>query len=191
MTLADKLTASRLILAPVFFLVFHWIMPGGGAIAIAALWLLFAAIEFSDLLDGMAARRDGTVSPFGKIFDPFADVFARVTYFVCFASAGIMPYWALLLILYREFAMLFLRMLLTQRGVAMGARPGGKLKAVFYAITGGSSLVFVSLRNLGLLVDILPALLVAVRVFYFVAVALAALSFLDYCIQFRKLGPKM
>jgi CDP-diacylglycerol--glycerol-3-phosphate 3-phosphatidyltransferase len=188
MTLADKLTASRLILAPIFFSVFRWRMSSRGAVVIAILWILFCAIEFSDLLDGLAARRSGTVSPFGKIFDPFADVFARVTYFVCFASVGIMPYWVLLVILYREFAMLFLRMLLTQRGIAMGARPGGKLKAVCYAIAGGSSLLLVTLKNLGFFSDGHPWMLIAVRVMYFIAAALAVISFIDYFIQFRKVG---
>ena len=61
---------------------------------IALLWGLFLVIEVSDLFDGLAARRTGTVSDFGKLFDPYADVFARITYFVCFALDGIMPAWS-------------------------------------------------------------------------------------------------
>ena len=131
MNLADRLTSSRLFLAPIFFIAYQWGSALGQGPATALLWVLFVAMEISDLLDGKAARKQGTVSAFGKLFDPFADVIERMTYFVCFAFSGIMPIWALLLILYREFAQLFLRMVLSGRGIAMGARPGGKLKAVF------------------------------------------------------------
>ena len=92
MNLADTLTASRLVMAPVFFVIYMW----GGAMglppaaSVAILWTIFVLIEVSDLLDGMAARAMKTVSGFGKLFDPFADVFARLTYFVCFAYTGIM-----------------------------------------------------------------------------------------------------
>ncbi len=132
MTLADKLTAVRLVLAPLFFIVYSWGASLGQTLTVVFLWVLFLVIEISDLLDGQAARRQGTVSDYGKVFDPFADVFARITYFVCFVSSGIMPVWALLLILYREFGQLFLRMLLAGKKVMMGARPSGKLKAVNY-----------------------------------------------------------
>jgi len=187
MTLADRLTASRLVLAPIFFAVYRWGGALGSVPVVVALILLFTVIEVSDLLDGMAARRQGTVSPFGKMFDPFADVVARMTYFVCFAFSGIMPLWAFLLILYREFSQLFLRQLLSGRGIAMGARPGGKLKAVFYMLAGALSLIFDSLLRLDLAPDFQQPLRIIVLCFYIVAVALSLLSFADYLLQFRKL----
>ena len=64
-------------------------------VSVVVLWSLFILIELSDLLDGAAARKLNTVSGFGKLFDPFADVFARLTYFVCFSYTGIMPLWIL------------------------------------------------------------------------------------------------
>lgn len=187
MTLADRLTASRLVLAPSFFIVYRW----GGAIGpiplISMLWALFIAIEVSDLLDGKAARGQGTVSSFGKVFDPFADVVARLTYFVCFLLAGIMPPWAFLIILYREFGMLFLRMVLSGKGIAMGARPGGKLKAVLYMLAGGASLLLDSLIRLDLAPQAVPAVRTIVLAVYILAVALSVGSFLDYLVQFRAL----
>lgn len=189
MNLADRLTASRMIMSPAFFALFVW----GGAwglpesLRALILVLLFAAIEVSDLLDGMVARGQKTVSAFGKLFDPFADVFARMTYFFCFAIEGLMPLWAFLLILYREFCQLFLRMLLAERGIAMAARPGGKLKAVFYMIAGAVSLAVWSWPRLGL--PELPAAPAGFVVtgLYVVAVALSLGSFADYLVQFRKL----
>ncbi len=192
MNLADRLTASRLFMAPVFFIVFSWgDSIGMSPLAVVTiLWSIFILIEVSDLLDGLAARRMKTVSGFGKLFDPFADVFARLTYFVCFAVAGIMPLWIFLVIIYREFSQLFLRQLLAEKGVAMGARPGGKVKAVFYMIAGAVSLLLWSLRALGLLVSMDSILSIVVTALYLVAAALSVGSFIDYLVQFRKIASR-
>jgi CDP-diacylglycerol--glycerol-3-phosphate 3-phosphatidyltransferase len=187
MTLADKLTASRLVLAPVFFAAYRYGGGLGPVPYIALLWLLFIVIEVSDLFDGLAARRSGTVSDFGKLFDPYADVFARITYFVCFALDGLMPAWVLVLILYRELSINFLRMLLAQRGIAMGARPGGKLKSATYMVAGAASLVLVSAHRLGLLSSLWSPFAVAIKAIYVIAALLAVASFADYLLQYRKL----
>lgn len=188
MTTADKLTASRIILAPVFFAAF--LLYRSGLVpplpVLVAMWLLFIYMEVSDLLDGMAARASSTVSDFGKLFDPFADVLARLTYFLCFAIDGIMPLWILLLVLYREYSIIFLRMLLTRRGISMGARPGGKAKAVLYMSAGLLSLAVVTLREY----TALPGLAAAetlTMVAYALAAILSVVSFIDYVAQFRKL----
>lgn len=189
MNLADALTASRLVMAPVFFVVYMW----GGSVglppsaSVAVLWSLFLLIEVSDLLDGMAARAQKTVSSFGKLFDPFADVFARLTYFVCFSFTGIMPLWIFLIIMYREFCQLFLRQLLAEKGVAMGARKGGKTKAVFYMIAGAASLILWSAGSLAIGEAYRPGMAAAVFVLYCIAALLSVGSFLDYIIQFRKI----
>lgn len=189
---ADRLTASRLFIAPLFFAVFMWGERVGMSSMVAAIFLiaLFAAIEISDLLDGIVARSSGTVSSFGKLFDPFADVFARISYFVCFAWSGIMPLWVLLVVLYREFGILFLRMILAERGLAMGARPGGKLKAVVYMLSGALSLVYWVIPRIGSSRSIFdPALYYAILGLYVLAAMLSIGSFIDYVVQFRKMMP--
>jgi CDP-diacylglycerol---glycerol-3-phosphate 3-phosphatidyltransferase len=191
MTLADKLTASRLLLAPFFFAAYRSGALLGDVPYIAVLWALFIVIEISDLLDGLAARRSGTVSDFGKLFDPYADVFARVTYFVCFALDGIMPPWALVVVLYRELSINFIRMLLAQKGIAMGARPGGKLKSATYMVAGAASLLLISLKRLDLLAGLWAPFSFAVYALYVLAALLAVVSFADYFSQYRKLsGPR-
>lgn len=190
MSHADRLTASRLFLAPLFFSLFMWGEKLGipGIVVALLLVVLFVIIEVSDLLDGMVARNMGTVSSFGKLFDPFADVFARITYFVCFAWAGIMPLWILLVVLYREFGILFLRQILAVKGLAMGARPGGKAKAVLYMVVGALSLLYWILPRLGLSAGSAdPIVRGALLVLYVAAALLSIISFIDYWLQFRKL----
>gem|GEM_PF-63530 len=197
MTVADKVTLSRIIVAPFFFFVLKaQFIPRQPALV--ALWIMFCWMELSDLIDGRVARTNNQVTSFGKLFDPFADVISRVTYFLAFASIGIMPLWVLLVVLYREFGILFLRMLLGLKGIAMGARSGGKLKAGVYMVAGLLSLVLytvrfysgadvsgpVSLSGAGGLTHVLGLLTL---IAYILAAVATVLSFIDYLVQFRKL----
>ena len=100
------------------------------------------------------------------------------------------PLWIFLIILYREFSQLFLRQLLAERGVAMGARSGGKIKAVFYMIAGGASLLLWSLRAMHLLPALDGVFGLSVFVLYCIAVVLSVGSFLDYIMQFRKIAAR-
>lgn len=186
MSKADKITLSRIILAPFFFLIYEYSLFSP-TISIVLLWLLYALMELSDLFDGRVARSEGKVSDFGKLFDPFADVFARLTYFVCFAFSGIMPLWIFVIILYRELAMLFLRMLLGFRGIALGARRGGKLKAGLYMASGLLSLIVFSFESLSLTPSWAPALRTVLLVIYVAAAVLSVVSFADYILEYRKL----
>lgn len=186
MTKADKITMSRIFLAPIFFIIYiYHIFPALPTVVL--LWLLFTVMEVSDLLDGQVARAEKKVSDFGKLFDPFADVLARTTYFLCFAWSAIMPLWILLIILYREFSILFLRMLLSSKGIAMGARPGGKLKAGIYMVSGTLALFHVSLEMLSVNFAWADALALVVQVGFIAAAFLSVASFIDYLVQFRKL----
>ncbi len=202
MNLADKITLSRIILAPFFFFFIKAeFIPRQPAIIV--LWILFAWMEISDLIDGKIARSSNHVDSFGKLFDPFADVISRVTYFLAFASIGIMPLWVLLIVMYREFGILFLRALLALKGTAMGARPGGKLKAGSYMVAGLLSLglytvqlyasnmngvAFGSFSNHSSEMAGLASVLQTLTYISYVVVAIATvLSFVDYLVQFKKL----
>jgi CDP-diacylglycerol--glycerol-3-phosphate 3-phosphatidyltransferase len=186
MTNADKVTLSRILLAPCFFVLYRY-SPFAGLPTVVVLWILFGAIEISDFVDGRVARAERKVSSFGKLFDPFADVIARITYFVCFALEGVMPPIILIIVLYREFGMLFLRQLLGLRGIAMGARPGGKLKSALYMVSGLLSLLLVSFSRLGWQPGFVSFLKLPVLIAYIIAGLLCVASFVDYLLQYRKL----
>ncbi|HWR11894.1 MAG TPA: CDP-diacylglycerol--glycerol-3-phosphate 3-phosphatidyltransferase [Rectinemataceae bacterium] len=186
MTKADKVTLSRIILAPLFFILYRYpLLPSLPTIIL--LWILFGLMEISDFVDGKIARASNEVSNFGKLFDPFADVLARITYFICFAFSGVMPLWVFLIILYREYSISFLRMMLSSKGIAMGARPGGKLKAGLYMTSGMLALFLVSFERLSILAKLIPALKIIVLAAFIGAGLLSILSFIDYLIQYRKL----
>ncbi|MEM5948113.1 CDP-diacylglycerol--glycerol-3-phosphate 3-phosphatidyltransferase [Spirochaetia bacterium 38H-sp] len=177
---ANILTSSRIVLAPVFFVLFGLAKTRPVFSVLLGLWVLYAVMEISDLFDGMVARRTGNVSDIGKLLDPFADVVARLTYFLAFVVAGILPAWIFLLIMYRELGILFLRMILSRHGFAMGARAGGKLKSVFYSVSTFMGLAVFSWPHIFPALGWLSYLNVAMIVCFSVSIVLAYMSFIDY-----------
>jgi CDP-diacylglycerol---glycerol-3-phosphate 3-phosphatidyltransferase len=98
-----------------------------------ALWLAFAlmvAAEISDALDGWTARRLRQVSDVGKILDPLADSFYRVSVFAAFAANRWMPIWILLVMLWRDIGVAWLRVVAETSKGTLGARTSGKWKAI-------------------------------------------------------------
>lgn len=138
MTLPNKLTLGRLVLTPVYFLVFFFSINRSfyPVYGIFVLWIIFVTMEVTDVLDGHIARKRNLVSDVGKLMDPFADVIARVTYFICFYSIGLMPLWALIVIIWREYCIMFIRALIAKEGTALAASIWGKAKAVTYFVSG-------------------------------------------------------
>ena len=87
------------------------------------------------LLMGDTPMFIGLVTDLGKVLDPCADVICHLTFFTCFIVSGIMPVWAFVFILWREFAQSFTRMLMMGKGKAMAANIFGKAKTCLYALT--------------------------------------------------------
>jgi CDP-diacylglycerol--glycerol-3-phosphate 3-phosphatidyltransferase len=150
------------------------------------LWAIFIASEITDYLDGMIARKRGETSDFGKLFDPFADTLTQITYFFCFVIDGILPSALFLLVLYREFGILFIRNLMLRKGIAMGARIGGKIKTVTYILAGACALLAASIVRLGFGDTIYRTVSLAAEVIFIISVIFSALSFFDYVSVYRK-----
>jgi CDP-diacylglycerol--glycerol-3-phosphate 3-phosphatidyltransferase len=186
MKLADKFTWMRGFLAPVFFLIYFIPIWTGrfGEISVFVMIPLLAVAELTDYFDGYFARKRNEVSDFGKLFDPFCDVILNVTVFFCLALSGYMPSFALLLIVYREFVINFVRLMAAQQGVAIGARKGGKTKTVTYIITCFYTLLLESCARFGFDPPLFTKNIVIVL--SVICVILAYISLADYLFSFRK-----
>ena len=182
MTLPNKITVARIILAPLFFISYFLPEWTGGFYEISAylILIIFAGIEISDFLDGYLARKYNLVSDLGKVMDPFADVLSRITYFLCFAFTGLMPLWIFLIIIYRELAITFLRMMMMGRGIVVAASLWGKLKAITYAVSGVLGVAVVGMDRLGILLDYLSILKILLLVVFYLSALAAVGSFLAY-----------
>jgi CDP-diacylglycerol--glycerol-3-phosphate 3-phosphatidyltransferase len=195
--MADRLSALRIILAPVFFIVYFlpvWIpavfrqFPRLAIWSLPVLWIIFVVSELTDMLDGMVARKRGEVSDFGKLFDPFADTLVQLTYFLCFVLDGIFPVILFIPVLYREFSILFVRNLMLRKGVAMGARISGKIKTVSYISSCALALLAVSIGRFAPGNGFIPAVRSAAVVVFVLSVVLSVISFLDYVKVYRTNG---
>jgi cardiolipin synthase len=94
------------------------------------LWgiLLFAVVVSTDWVDGYVARRTGQVTELGRILDPVADRLAIAAGLLTFAVSGVFPFWAALLILVRDVAVLLGgAMLLWGRDLRVDVRAIGKI----------------------------------------------------------------
>jgi len=190
MNFANRLTLLRVILAPLFFAVYFLSMQfiGNAVWAVSLLWVIFFISEITDMLDGMAARHLKQTSDIGKLFDPFADTLMQITCFLCFVIDGIIPAVLFLVVLYREFGMLFIRNLMLRKGIAMGARISGKIKTITYIAAATASLLYISLYRLGIFKSLQPALRITAVAVFCVSVLLSVLSFLDYVLVYRASG---
>ncbi len=182
MNLPNKLTVTRLIMVPVFFISFlvsTLSFKSAEVVGTVMMVICYAIAELSDLLDGKIARKYNLVTDLGKVLDPFADTLSHLTFFVCFMKLGFMPVWSFIIIMWREFAILFLRMLMMRVGKAVPANIFGKSKTVFYAITTLLSIIFMSLKTFapGSYIGTYEAVL---YVFFSLAAIASLLSFVTY-----------
>ncbi len=184
---ANAVTSFRLFASPLFFVAAA--LPAWTGrfeyLSVVSLWVLFVAIEITDVLDGAVARRMGLVSDMGKLLDPFADVISRLTYFVVFALLDVMPGWMVILVMYREIGIMFVRMVMYRDGIALAARRGGKAKAVVYATAGGFGILVVTARFVGWSPEVLVRLERGAVALFGAAVLFAWVSFIDYLVVFR------
>ena len=188
MNTANKITFLRVLLSPVFFILFFlplW-TSFPAYIAVPLTGVTFAAIELSDLFDGIVARKLNQVSDLGKALDPFGDSISRITYFFCFTISAYMPAWVFILILYRDMSVSFIRQLAVQKGTVMPSRMSGKIKAWVYALAGiaGTLYHFAVISDTRALVP--WGFTATMNALFFLAAAAAVWTLADYMLALRK-----
>lgn len=184
MTTANRITLGRLLLTPIFYLLFLLQEQSAQMPFLVAAWIVYLAAELSDVLDGWVARKFNQVSDLGKILDPFADVISRLTYFAIFLQAGIFPLWAFLPILYREMGITLLRMIAMKKGLVLAANWAGKSKAWFYFASSLAAFGFYTFR--GSLGGWTGNITLGLQILFGLTALVSVLSFLPYFRTFRK-----
>jgi CDP-diacylglycerol--glycerol-3-phosphate 3-phosphatidyltransferase len=181
------LTLGRLVLAPVYFLLYE-LAGRGSVLSVVGAWVVFLLIEASDILDGHLARKLRQESEAGKVLDPLADSLSRLTYFICFAGSGIMPVWVLLILVYRDIWVSYIRVLFSQGDVLLPARLSGKVKAWVYGFAGGAGTAVFTLKTIDILAEIRDGLNVLAYVLFLAAAGVALWSLGDYGLTLLKSG---
>ena len=124
MNTANKLTLLRVIMIPAFLAVLYLDFPGSRYVALA----IFAVASLTDLIDGYIARSRGQVTDFGKFMDPLADKVLVAAALIWFTERDLVPAWATLLVIVREFAVTGLRLVAVDGGNVIAAGISGKIK---------------------------------------------------------------
>ena len=124
MNTANKLTLLRVILIPVYLLMWHLDFVGNNIVAL----IIFIVASVTDFADGYIARHYNQVSDFGKFMDPLADKMLVLSAMCFFVENGQMPGWCVAIVLFREFAVSGLRLIAVEQGRVIAAAWSGKLK---------------------------------------------------------------
>ena len=120
-TTANKITIFRIILIPVFLVLAYM------GQSLAAL-LVYIIACLSDMADGYIARHYNQITNFGKFMDPLADKVLVLAAMCFFVENGQMPGWAVVIVLFREFAVSGLRLIAVEQQRVIAAGWSGKVK---------------------------------------------------------------
>ena len=127
MNTPNKLTILRILLIPLcvicIYLKWHFVAA-----------VVFAIASITDFLDGYLARRDNLVTNFGKFADPVADKLLVLTAMVCMTAQGLIPAWAVCILIVRELAVDGLRMVAAGKKNVVAASVWGKMKTTLQII---------------------------------------------------------
>ena len=141
MTTASKITLVRVAFIPLY-MVFMYLSGGQAGLWLWAAFGLFVLASLTDFLDGYIARKYNQVSDFGKFLDPLADKLLTVAAMLMFCQWGLMPAWALMIILTREFGVTGLRLVAVGKGTVIAAGWSGKVKTACSMIGLCAMMVF-------------------------------------------------
>jgi CDP-diacylglycerol--glycerol-3-phosphate 3-phosphatidyltransferase len=141
MTVPNQLTAARLVLSIVLFVLMSLPEP----LLLASL-IVFVIAAGTDWMDGYYARKYGQVSILGRIFDPFADKIIICGVFICLvpfeAQGSGVAAWMAVVVVGRELLVTALRGHFEQQGTDFSASAAGKWKMVIQCAAAAMSLFY-------------------------------------------------
>lgn len=133
MNLPNKLTMFRICMVPVFLVLLCVNLPMSDTAMRIATAVVFAITSLTDMIDGKIARKYNLITDFGKFMDPLADKFlvmaAMLGILVRFDDLRPVFVWAAAIVIFREFAVTSLRLVVAGKsGIVVAAAWLGKVK---------------------------------------------------------------
>lgn len=125
MNIANKVTTLRMIMVPIFVALYYVF---GQKYNIAA--IIFSVAALTDAVDGHLARSRNLVTTFGKFADPLVDKLLTMAAFVVLTETGVIPAWAVIIIIARELIITGFRTIAASNNITIAASKGGKLKTL-------------------------------------------------------------
>lgn len=183
MNLPNKLTVLRTVMIIPFVVIMLT-----GCCGIFTNWIamvIFVLASITDLLDGKIARKYNLITNFGKFMDPLADKLLVCSAMICLMDIGMIPAWAVIIIMGREFIISGFRLVASDNGVVIAASMWGKSKTVSQMVM--TIMLLTDLPGLVSLVIKLewlsPLYNFLCQVAIWVAVILTIISLVDYVMK--------
>ena len=186
MNTPNKLTLSRIVIAPIFM---YFLILDDYLMRMIALGLFIIA-SFTDLADGYYARKYGIVTGFGKFMDPLADKILVSSALIAFISLKYVSPLPVMLIIGREFAITGLRLLAAYRGVVIPPSWWAKVKTFLQMGIVGLMLTYINLiSTIEYFNNSIPSFLMFDYQFYFnlltwLTAVVTVLTGIDYIIKY-------
>jgi CDP-diacylglycerol--glycerol-3-phosphate 3-phosphatidyltransferase len=112
MVLPNQLTVARILLTPLFMVLFLSSSQVYREISLA----VFLIAALTDWYDGWLARKFNYFTEWGKFMDPLADKILTSSDFVAFAIDNVLPAWMVIIILVRDFSVTIFRGIAEHKG---------------------------------------------------------------------------
>jgi len=130
MVLPNQLTILRIILTPIFLILFLT----GEPLLIQIAYLIFIIAAITDWYDGWLARKFNYITEWGKFMDPLADKILTSTAFIAFVIIGVLQFWMVLLIIIRDLIITLLRVYADYRKVSFSTSRTAQIKTFIQMI---------------------------------------------------------
>lgn len=176
MNLPNKLTVLRTILIIPFVIIMLT-----GCFGDLSNWValaIFVIASITDLLDGKIARKYNLVTNFGKFMDPLADKLLVCSALICLMNQDMIPAWAVIIIMGREFIISGFRLVASDNGVVIAASMWGKSKTVSQMV-----MIIMMMVYLPIVIGGFDVYHLLTQISLWVAVILTVISLLDYVIK--------
>ena len=130
MVLPNQLTILRIILTPVFLVLFL----SGDTLLIQISLGVYIVAAITDWYDGWLARKFNYITDWGKFLDPLADKILTSAAFIAFVYLDVLELWMVLIIVLRDFIVTGVRAYADYQGVAFTTSRSAKWKTFIQMI---------------------------------------------------------
>ena len=140
MNLPNLLSLLRIILTPLFII---FLFSDDRLLAL----IIFAVAAITDAYDGHLARKYNQITPQGKFLDPLADKILVLSAFFSFAFIGIIDFWMVGIITFRDMFITGLRWIISNKGFEFVTSKLSKYKTAFQLTIIILTLIFLTLES--------------------------------------------
>ncbi|OUW79858.1 MAG: CDP-diacylglycerol--glycerol-3-phosphate 3-phosphatidyltransferase [bacterium TMED217] len=144
MNIPNLLSLIRIILTPLFIILLFSDFDTAKLFAL----LVFVIAAITDAYDGHLARKYNQITPEGKFLDPLADKILVVSAFFSFSVIGIIDYWIVGIIIFRDLFVTGLRLIISSSGFEFVTSKLSKYKTAFQLTIIIVTLIFMAIEGL-------------------------------------------